>query len=109
MCPETEEHGKIKEIVLKKLKEMYGAGLKEYPQGGQINDVYIVTPNQGEIFVENIWTSTSYHFQRDLNILHRSPANIKILIANPMIISMNSLIFTVKNLAILDRIVMLIM
>jgi hypothetical protein len=86
MCPESEEHGRIKEIVLKKLKEVYGTGLTEYPQGGQINDVYVVTQNQGEIFVENIWTSTRSNFQRDLNILHRSPANIKILIASPEIV-----------------------
>jgi len=86
LCPETKEHAKIKEIVLKKLKELYGTGLKEYPHGGHINDVYIVTPNFGDIFVENIWTSTKSNFQHDLIILHRSPANVKILIVNPKII-----------------------
>jgi len=86
LCPETKEHSKIKEKVLEKLRELYGAGLEEYPHGGQINDVYIITPNQRSIFIENIWTSTPGNFQRDLNIMHRSPADVKILIVNPKII-----------------------
>jgi len=91
MSPETDEHKRIKEIILNRLKALYGTGLKEYPNSGQINDVYVITPNQTEVFVENIWTSTKSNFQRDLNILHRSSANVKILIANPEILRDNSL------------------
>jgi hypothetical protein len=91
MCPESIEHKKIKEIVLGKLKEMFGTGLNEYPHGGHINDVYVTTPNFGDIFVENIWTSTKRNFEHDLIILHRSPANTKILIVNPKILKTQTL------------------
>lgn len=103
MCPETNEHRRIKEIVLSKLKDLYGAGLKEYPDSGQINDVYIITPNQIEIFVENIWTSTKNNFQRDLNILHRSSANVKILIVNPDILKNDSLVREFEKTRMAER------
>jgi hypothetical protein len=92
LCPETDEHKRIKELVLAKLRGMYGTGLSEYPDSGQVNDVYVITPNQIEIFVENVWTSTKSNFQRDLNILHRSKADVKILIVNPKILEDKSLL-----------------
>jgi hypothetical protein len=92
LCPETNEHKRIKEIVLARLREVYSTGLSEYPDSGQINDVYVITPNQIEIFVENVWTSTKSNFQRDLNILHRSKADVKILIVNPKILKDESLL-----------------
>lgn len=92
MCPETDEHKRIKRIVLARLREIYGTGLSEYPDSGQISDVYVITPDQIEIFVENIWTSTKSNFQRDLNILHRSKADVKILIVNPKILEDESLL-----------------
>lgn len=73
------------------MKDIYGIGLKEYPSSGHFNDVFIITPNRIEIFVETIWTSTKSNFQRDLNILHRSTASVKILIVNPNILKNTSL------------------
>ena len=78
--------------MLAKLRGIYGTGLSEYPDSGQINDVYVISPNQIEIFVENVWTSTKSNFQRDLNILHRSKADVKILIVNPKILEDVSLL-----------------
>lgn len=92
MCPETDEHKRIKEIVLARLRGIYGTGLSEYPDSGQVNDVYVITLDQIEIFVENVWTSTKSNFQRDLNILHRSKADVKILIVNPKILENVSLL-----------------
>ena len=92
MCPETDEHKQIKEIVLAILRGIYGTGLSEYPDSGQVTDVYVITPDQIEIFVENVWTSTKSNFQRDLNILHRSKADVKILIVNPKILEEESLL-----------------
>jgi len=92
LCPETNEHKRIKEIVLARLREIYGTGLSEYPDSGHVDDVYVITPNQIEIFVENVWTSTKSNFQRDLNILHRSKADVKILIVNPKILKNESLL-----------------
>ena len=68
------------------LKEIFGAGLTEYPNSGHINDVYVVTNDGVKIFVENVWTATRTHFEKDLNILHRSDANVKLLIVNPDIL-----------------------
>jgi len=91
MAPESEEHMKIKKFVLDKLRKMYGSGLKEYPDEGTITDIMAVTSDGISIFVENVWTSTKSNFQRDLNILHRSNANVKIFIINPEILSKKSL------------------
>jgi hypothetical protein len=92
MSPESEEHKKIKEIVLDRLKKMYASALKEYPDAGNIADVKAVTSEGISIFVENVWTSKKSNFQRDLNILHRSPAEVKILIVNPEILREESLV-----------------
>jgi hypothetical protein len=86
MCPESKEHLKIKETVLDILKKQYGAGLKEYPDSGNIADAFVVTPDGVEIFVENVWTSSKGNFYRDLHILRNSNAKVKILIVNPEII-----------------------
>ena len=91
MSPETFEHRTIKEIVLTFLKTHYGTGLEEYPNSGNIHDIFVVTPDKIEIFVENIWTSKKSNFYRDMTILQRSPANVKILIVNPKILNNPSL------------------
>lgn len=77
--------------------------MKEYPNSGQINDVYVITANQIEIFVENIWTSTKSNFQRDLNILHRSSANVKILIVNPDILKDDFLVREFEKTRMAER------
>lgn len=91
MSPETEEHKKIKEIVLENLKATYGSGLKEYPDSGNIDDVFVMTSDGIAIFVENVWASNKNNFYRDLNILRNSEANVKIFIVNPEILKDNKL------------------
>lgn len=86
MSPETEEHKKIKEIILEKLRASYGSGLKEYPDSGNINDDFAVTSDGVEIFVENVWTSSKNNFYRDLNTLRNSRADVKIFVVNPEIL-----------------------
>jgi len=71
---------------------MYGFGLEEYPDAGNRTDIKVVTSDGVSIFVENVWTSTKGNFQRDLNILHRSDAKVKIFIVNPEILMKKSLI-----------------
>jgi hypothetical protein len=87
MCPETQEHLQIKELVLESLRKKYGLGLNEYPDSGNIADVYVVTSDGIEIFVENVWTASKSNFYRDLHILRNSQASVKIFIVNPEIIS----------------------
>jgi hypothetical protein len=91
MSPETEEHKRIKQIVSDLLKVQYSSVLKEYPDSGNINDIMAVTKDGISIFVENVWTSSKSNFQRDLNILQRSSAEVKVLIVNPKILSDKSL------------------
>lgn len=89
MCPQTEAHKTIKEIVLKKLRETYGSGLTEYPDSGNIIDICIIAFANTKIFVEVIWKG---NFEHDLNILHNSDAQIKIVIVNPQILGNKKLI-----------------
>jgi hypothetical protein len=91
MSPETEEHRRIKEIVSDLLRMQYSSTLNEYPDSGNINDVMAVTNDGISVFVENVWTSNKGNFQRDLNILHRSVAEVKIFIVNPKILQDASL------------------
>jgi len=74
------------------LKEIFRSGLTEYPQSGNINDVYSVTGEGIRIFVEIAWTPSKSNFLRDLNILHRSTADVKIFIVNPKILQKPTLI-----------------
>jgi hypothetical protein len=87
MCPETQEHLRIKELVLETLRKTYGLGLKEYPDSGNIADVFVITPDGIEIFVENVWASSKTNFYRDLHILRNSGAAVKIFIVNSDIIN----------------------
>jgi hypothetical protein len=86
MSPETEEHRRIKEIVSDFLTMQYDSTLNEYPDSGNISDVMAVTNDGISVFVENVWTSSKNNFQRDLNILQRSTAEVKIFIVNPKIL-----------------------
>ena len=82
---------------------MYGSGLKEYPDSGHLNDVYVVTIDGVKIFVENVWTSTRTQFEKDLNILHRSDANVKLLIVNPDILSNEKLTRSYEKTKLSER------
>jgi len=103
MSPETEEHRRIKEIILEKLKEDYGTGLTEYPHLGNVNDIYVVTSDRTVIFVENVWTSKRANFYRDLTILQRTDANVKILIVNPDILGDGKLVREYEKTRIVER------
>jgi len=86
MSAETMEHKKIKEMVTTALSENFGIGLREYPDCGNVADGCIVTMDGIKIFVEVVWTPTENNFNRDLNILHRSDAGVKIFIVNPKLL-----------------------
>lgn len=85
------------------IKETFGAGLTEYPDSGHINDVIVVTNNGIKIFVENVWTSTRRNFERDINILHRSDAKVKLLIVNPKILSDKKLVRSFEKTKLSER------
>src|SRR3990170_3404197 len=103
MCPETEEHKKIKEIILERLRAAHGSGLKEYPDSGNVSDVFAVTIEGIEIFVENVWTSSENNFYRDLHILRNSGANVKIFVVNPKILTNAHLTREYEKVKIAER------
>lgn len=103
MSPETQEHKRLKETVSKLLTAQYGASLQEYPDTGNIQDVKAVTNDGISIFVENVWTSKKGNFQRDLNILQRSTANVKIFIANSVILQDSSLVRDFEKTRMAER------
>lgn len=84
---ESVEHKTIKDMVYNKLQEWFGASLPEYPSSGHELDVFAVTPDGISIGVEVIWSPTESNFYRCLNLIQQSDACIKIVIANPKIIS----------------------
>jgi len=103
MSPESEEHKRIKEIVLENLKTLYGSALKEYPASGNIHDIKAVTSDGISIFVENVWASSKSNFQRDLTILHRSTDKVKIFIVNPKIMKSESFVREFEKTRMTER------
>ena len=79
MSPETDEHNKIKSILLKKLKEIYGSGLSEYPDSGHRKDVKIVIPNGISIFIEviTIWLTQPTIYLTYSILIGFHPVNIQ--------------------------------
>jgi hypothetical protein len=85
--PESSSHILLKELLVSKLKEWYGASIDEYPSSGHELDVFAVTNSGVSIYVEIIWTPSKTQFLRDMNMLQQSDANVKLVIANPEIIN----------------------
>jgi len=100
---ETAEHETIKETICKKLREWFGASLSEYPSSGHELDVFAVTPDGISIGVEIIWTPTENNFLRCLNLIQQSDARVKIVIANPKIISNPKYLREFAKVAIAQR------
>ena len=84
---ETVEHDKLKNLVNRKFNEWFGISLTEFASSGNELDVYTVMADGSTIMVEVIWTASKANFFRDLNLLSRSDARLKILIVNPKIAS----------------------
>jgi hypothetical protein len=103
VSPQTEEHKRIKNIVLQQLRRTYGSGLVEYADSGNIDDVFAETSSGVSIFVEIIWSPSRSNFHRDLNTLHNSDADVKIVIANQEILRNKELIREYEKAMISER------
>ncbi len=104
MSPESKEHRIIKETILESLKTMYGSGLKEYADSGNIHDVKVVMGDGISISVEIVWASKRSNFNRDLNILLRSRDKVKILVVNPDLLKDALLVREFEKTRIAERI-----
>ena len=99
---ESEEHRKIKELVSSKIDEWFGLSIPEYPSSGHELDVYGVTPRGIPIYVEIIWSPSS--FQRDMSMIQQqSDARIKVVIASPEVLSKDPLNREFKKVVVAQR------
>ena len=101
--PESPEHKTIKQVISTKLQEWTGATLEEYPSVGHELDIFAVTPNGISICVEITWSPTKQNFYRDLSLIQQSDANIKLLIANPEILTNENYQREFSKVAISER------
>lgn len=89
MSPESKEHVTIKTLLEKKLREWYGASIKEYYEGGHELDVYAVLSNNIDVYIEVIWSKSN--FTNDMLLIERSNAKIKLVIVNYTFIDENKI------------------
>jgi len=68
------------------LEELYESGLTEYLSSGHRYDVYAITPDNIKISVGIAWTPRKINLSYEMLRLHRSPADVKILIVHPKIL-----------------------
>jgi len=90
--PQSEEHKEIKQKIIEKLKIWYGSGLDEYPQSGHDLDNFSVTLSGISMYVEIIWSSSTSNFYRDMRLISRSEADIKLVVVNPDILDKEELV-----------------
>lgn len=86
---ETREHNELKSLFRKSLEDWSIVSIKEYYSGGHQLDVYGVTKDNISIYIEIIWSISMQHYQSDMLIIHRSNADVKIVIGSPKIIEKN--------------------
>lgn len=84
---ESEQHKKIKGLLTECLKEWTGATLPEYPSSGHELDILAMTADGISIYVEVIWSVSLQNFYRDMLMVQNSDAAIKVIIANPRLLT----------------------
>lgn len=70
----------------KKLYDWFGVTITEYPSAGQELDVFSINSNGIKLMIETIWTDSRLNFFRDMVLLIRSDAHIKIAIAQSTVV-----------------------
>ena len=85
--PESQSHAALKQLLVTKLKEWYGASIDEYPSSGHELDVFAVTASGVSIYIEIVWSPTKTQFLSDINMLQQSDADIKLVVVNPEIMA----------------------
>jgi predicted NACHT family NTPase len=74
---ETEIHKRLKEVISEKLNEWTAISIQEYYDSGHELDIKAVTYDRITIYIEIVKSNMSH----DMLMIHRSNANIKILVA----------------------------
>jgi hypothetical protein len=85
--PESPPHVALKNLLVGKLREWYGASINEYPSSGHELDVFGVTSSGVSIYIEVIWSPSKMQFFRDMSMLQQSDADVKLVVVNPEIMA----------------------
>ena len=86
MKAETDEHSLIKSLMAGKLNQWFGITITEYPSSGQALDIFSINSKGVTIMIEIIWTDSKMNFFRDMVLLLRSEAQVKIVIAQTSVV-----------------------
>ncbi|MPZ05857.1 MAG: hypothetical protein GEU26_05460 [Nitrososphaeraceae archaeon] len=70
----------------KKLSDWFGVTITEYPSSGQELDIFSINSDGIELMIEIIWTDSLANFFRDMLLLIRSDAHIKIVVAQSTVV-----------------------
>jgi hypothetical protein len=70
----------------KKLNDWFGVTIDEYPSSGQELDIFSINSNGIKLMIEIIWTDSRLNFFRDMVLLIRSDAHIKIAVAQSTVV-----------------------
>lgn len=101
--PESKSHVALKQLLVSKLKEWYGASIDEYPSSGHELDVFATTSFGVSIYTEIIWSASKTQFLSDINMLQQSDADVKLVVANPEIITNSELVREFSKVVISQR------
>jgi hypothetical protein len=69
-----------------KLNEWFGAAITEYPSTGQELDVFSINSEGVKLMIEIIWTPSLTNFLKDMVLLLRTDAHIKIPIVQSSVL-----------------------
>jgi hypothetical protein len=89
---ETEGHKQAKYLLASKLQDWFGVALTEYAADGHKADTFSVTTSGIEIFAEVIWDASESNVNRDIVLIQRSNAKVKLLVVNPAILEKEALV-----------------
>jgi len=101
--PESESHLLIKEKIVAKLHEWFGASIDEYYSAGHALDTYAVTNSGTTIYIEIVWNHSMTQFLKDMNMLQQSDAEVKVVIGSPKIIGDMNIIREFSKIVISQR------
>jgi hypothetical protein len=103
VMPESQSHAALKQLLVTKLKEWYGASISEYPSSGHELDVFAVTASGVSIYIEIIWSPTKTQFLSDINMLQQSDADVKLVVVNPEIMANTEMVREFGKVVIAQR------
>jgi hypothetical protein len=101
--PESDSHRALKQLFEEKMREWFGASIKEYQSSGHELDVFAVTSSGVSIYIEIIWSHSATQFLKDINMLQQSDAHAKVAVVGPEILADRDMIREFAKVVIAQR------